>query len=51
MDQEINNHLSSLLTKAIHSGSPEETEKILKLIQEIQGSIQVEYIENNSISN
>ena len=46
--QEINTYLSDLLTNAIHTGNESETEKLLKLIQDIQGTVTVELIENSN---
>lgn len=46
----INEALSEELTKAIHEGNAIQTEKLLNLIKEIGGVIQVEY-DNAAISN
>lgn len=41
----INQFLSTELTNAIHSGNASETERLLKLIQELGGEIIVEPID------
>ena len=44
---EENDYLSKTLTDAIHNGNTLETEKLLKLIQEIGGTVTVEPLGNN----